>query len=412
MTVGEVVVFAGRIRSVCRTGGPETGAAAYRDACQSLPEPRRTYEPYLRYLKAEGVVGTELDGLLEKAATRAQMAHIAANVLPEEPAEAINDEAVTEGYATGRYIRDVTDYTPYQQEILRLYKWGVVQGSDSTGSFRPAQSITRGEAASVLMRLIDPALRVTLTWTIQPAYSAAGTTLAQLAAVGTYMQSPTTAAQIRGCVYDMLSRGSATLSLRYQAGTLDEELVNRLMETSLASVKTQCEQMYNTVSCTYDMSKGTVALTFSAAGQSARQLEQYRTDAMAKAIAVHDNLWAAGTLRADMTETEKAKVYYKWLCDNCVYDTAATDHAVSHLAYGALCAGKGVCDGYTGAYNLLLKLEGIACYALANDSHIWTVATLDGADVHIDTTWGDSGAAVDYGYFAMSAQRSWQVHPW
>ena len=133
---------------------------------------------------------------------------------------------------------------------------------------------------------------------------------------------------------------------------------------------------------------------------------------MAKAIAVHNSLWAAGTLRADMTETEKAKVYYKWLCDNCVYDAAATDHSVSHLAYGALCNGKGVCDGYTGAYSLLLKLEGIACYALANDSHIWTVATLDGADVHIDTTWGDSGAAVDYGYFAMSAQRSWQVHPW
>ena len=60
----------------------------------------------------------------------------------------------------------------------------------------------------------------------------------------------------------------------------------------------------------------------------------------------------------------------------------------------------------------LLKLEGIDCTALSNNSHIWTVATLDGTDYHIDTTWGDSGPAPNYDYFAMTAEESWQHHSW
>ena len=61
---------------------------------------------------------------------------------------------------------------------------------------------------------------------------------------------------------------------------------------------------------------------------------------------------------------------------------------------------------------MLLKLEGIQCYALANDSHIWTVAVLDGETVHIDTTWGDSGSAVSYDYFAMTPEQSRRYHDW
>ena len=74
--------------------------------------------------------------------------------------------------------------------------------------------------------------------------------------------------------------------------------------------------------------------------------------------------------------------------------------------------GTAVCDGYTGAYNLLLKLEGIDCYALPNATHIWTVATLDGTDYHIDTTWGDSGNSINYDYFAMTPSGSWSHHSW
>ena len=113
-----------------------------------------------------------------------------------------------------------------------------------------------------------------------------------------------------------------------------------------------------------------------------------------------------------MTEYEMARVYFTWICENCVYDYSAGETSISHIPYSLFHSGKAVCDGYTGAYNLLLKLEGIECTTVSNDSHIWTLATLDGTQYHIDTTWGDSGNSINYDYFAMTPSESWSHHSW
>ncbi|MCQ2447696.1 MAG: surface layer protein, partial [Oscillibacter sp.] len=123
-------------------------------------------------------------------------------------------------------------------------------------------------------------------------------------------------------------------------------------------------------------------------------------------------LWESGFLTPQMSQAEIARVYYDWICVNCTYDINADDDSLSHLPYSLFHDGVAVCDGYTAAYNLLLKLEGIACYALPNSDHIWTVAVLDGREVHIDTTWGDLGNFSDGHFFAMSPQQSYKAHPW
>ena len=104
--------------------------------------------------------------------------------------------------------------------------------------------------------------------------------------------------------------------------------------------------------------------------------------------------------------------YYRWIAANCTYDEQGDDRSVSHLPYSLFHNGRAVCDGYTGAYNLLLRLEGIECYGLANDEHIWTVAVLDGQTVHIDSTWGDQGAFASELYFGMTPEQSAAVHTW
>ena len=55
MTVGEIVIFASRIRSLYASGDAEAGAAACRTAGQKV------WQPHLQYLQAQGVLGTELD---------------------------------------------------------------------------------------------------------------------------------------------------------------------------------------------------------------------------------------------------------------------------------------------------------------------------------------------------------------
>ena len=403
LTVGQILIFAGRIRSLYRTGDAEAGNRAYGGDGGPVAL------GYLRYLQAEGVIGTELDEALSTPATRAQMAHVLANTLPEEALPPVHADLVTQAYASRRFITDVTEYTPYYQDILDLYRTGVAVGSDAAGSFLPDQPITRGAAAAMLTRMVDPALRVTPDWDLgEEAWSAQGATMGDLVSLGTYIAAPSTAAEMDESVRYMLSSNQNTLTLQYPG--LSVVSARQVMETALAAVKTYCEQCYNTVNCSFS-ADGAITLTFSAAS-AGDQILSYRDAAMEAAIAVHYSLWEDGTITSSMTDYEKARAYFTWICDNCVYDYSAGDSSLSHIAYNLFENGTAVCDGYTGAYNLLLKLEGIDCTALSNSSHIWTVATLDGTEYHIDTTWGDSGPAPNYSYFAMTAQESWQHHSW
>lgn len=404
LTVGQVVIFAGRIRSLYRTGDAEAGPGAYGgDGDPS------TVSRYLRYLQAEGVIGTELDESLSAPATRAQVAHVLANTLPEDALPAVHTDLVTQAYASRRFITDVTEYTPYYQDILTLYRTGVSVGSDDTGSFLPDQPITRGAAAAMLTRMVDPGLRETPDWDLgRESWSAQGATMGDLVPLGTYIAAPSTAEEMDESIRYMLASGQNTLTLQYPS--LSVVSARQVMEAALADVKTYCEQCYNTVTCSYSAS-GSITLTFSAA-DAGDQILAYRDAAMEAAIAVHDSLWESGAITSSMSDYEKARVYFTWICDNCVYDYSAGDSSLSHIAYNLFENGTAVCDGYTGAYNLLLKLEGIECTTLSNSSHIWTVATLDGTEYHIDTTWGDSGPAPNYSYFAMTPEQSWRHHSW
>ena len=264
-----------------------------------------------------------------------------------------------------------------------------------------------------MTRVVEPETRLTLTWTVAPYHSVKNATLASLVKAPTSTSLPTSAkdtAAIDGLVRNMLARGEHTITLNYSKA-LTTATASALTQAFTSCVKTYCEQMYNAVSCR-SYSTGKVVLTFSSTACTAKTLESYRAKALAAAIKVHDSLWESGTLSYDMSQYEIARTYFQWLCDHCRYDNAAADDSASHLAYGALVSGLAVCDGYTGAYNLLLKLEGIECTSLFNDSHIWTLATLDGTQYHIDVTWGDQYGRTDLRYFGMSEEQSYQCHPW
>ena len=399
LTVGQAVIFAGRIRSLYCTGDPEKGPNAYWEDGQP------TAERYLRYLQAEGVLDTALDDQLFSAATRAQMAHILAKILPENVLPSSYEAVIEKSLFVRCAIPDVTEKTPYYQDILSLYSKGICIGSDQIGSFYPDALITRGAVAAMLTRMVDPTLRVSPQWSI----SARNMTLADLRAPGELVKNPVTEGEMDSAVRFMLSSGTSVLQLQYDTVNVTEAKAR--IHLALEQVKRYCEQNYNQVIATLSP-EGAVTLTFSAAGIDSEKILLYRNATMDAAISVHDQFWADGTITADMTDYEKARVYYTWICENCVYDEGADDESISHIPYSLFEYGKAVCDGYTGAYNLLLRLEGIDCIAIANETHIWTEATLDGKSYHVDTTWGDSTGVINYNYFAMTEQESWQYHPW
>ena len=401
VTVGQAVIFAGRVRGLCLDGDAEA-ALAYRR--ESTPAALA----YLRYLQAEGALEADFideHRRLYDPASRAQVAHILANVLPEEDLPPVHQELVDQARDSGGYIPDVDESTPYYEDILDLYRKGVAAGSGGAGSFHPQEPITRGALAAMLTRLTDPDLRVQPQWEPEETPSAAGTTLADLVEPGTYSLAPASAEELESSLRYMLAQGEDQIMFYYPS--LSEPEARRLMDQSLAVMKAYCEQGYNEVLCT--RGAGLVTLSFSAAG-AGKRTQEYRAAAMEAAAAVHDRLWDEGVLRLDMTDLEKARVYYDWICANCTYDYQAGDDSLSHIPYNLFANGSAVCDGYTGAYNLLLKLEGIPCSTYIQGDHIWTVAVLDGTEYHIDATWGDSGSEISYDYFAMTPRQSLALH--
>ena len=403
ITVAELLTLSARIRAAYdgETIRPVAGGEIW-------------YLPYIEYLLSKELLDPGI-ATYEAPATRAQLAAIFALSLPEDCFDGLNTPLVTDAYASGDYISDVDEYTPYQPQILWLYQQGLLAGMDDVGSYWPGKTTTRAETAAVVTRMVDPTLRIALGWTVIPSWSAAGTTFASLIPMPDSASSSPAyydADAVDAAVRQMLALEEHTLSLRYSY-TLTRSDAAALANAFTARVKFYCEQMYNTVLCR-TFSNGAAVLTFSATACTDEELIQYRDEAMAKAIEVHDMLWETGQLTKDMSEYEIARVYFLWLCDHCEYDypDANDDYSLSHIAYSALLRDKAVCDGYTGAYNLFLKMEGIDCYALNNDSHIWTVAILDGTEYHIDTTWGDQSGRVDTRYFGMTAAQSYQEHPW
>ena len=134
VTVAELTAFAARLRAL--------------DMGESVPAPaagEAWYQSGVDYLKSAGALGDAFDGHYADAATRAQAAGILAPALRAERYDERNAEAVTVGYAARQYITDVDDYTPYQGDILLLYKRGIAGGVDAMNAQAAALGLSRGQ---------------------------------------------------------------------------------------------------------------------------------------------------------------------------------------------------------------------------------------------------------------------------
>ena len=58
------------------------------------------------------------------------------------------------------YIPDVSERSEYADEILALYRAGILTGDERTRAFRPSDTITRAEAAAIISRVALPTTRI------------------------------------------------------------------------------------------------------------------------------------------------------------------------------------------------------------------------------------------------------------
>ena len=97
------------------------------------------------------------------------------------------------------------------------------------------------------------------------------------------------------------------------------------------------------------------------------------------------------------TDFEKAVWLHDWILDHADYDNSLSFCA----AEGVLARGKGTCESYHRAYEMLLNKVGIQTGRTISSSHVWTAVRMDGEWYQVDCTWDDTGQQ-RYLYFGLT----------
>lgn len=82
----------------------------------------------------------------------------------------------------------------------------------------------------------------------------------------------------------------------------------------------------------------------------------------------------------------------------------------THYAYGALCEGRAVCQGYSAAFAYVCRMSGIQCITVygtsRGENHSWNKVLCDGKWYNVDLTWDDAVSNfkdnITHNYFMLS----------
>lgn len=160
--VEEAVVVAARIHSIM-AGDNHDFTAQSGEAW---------YQPYFDYADAEGIVEqavinhfagdmiyTDANGFLDyRDITRCNMAYVFAHALTDNWYEVVNENPkmnIVFGEPGEDFARYYFPYEMCADEVEKLYKAGILTGSDAAGTMYANRYLTRAEAVAIVARLID-----------------------------------------------------------------------------------------------------------------------------------------------------------------------------------------------------------------------------------------------------------------
>jgi len=147
VTVAEAITMAARIHSIY-SKGTENFDQSVGGAW---------YQTYLDYALANGIISRAYyNSDVTHKASRAQFAEIFSNSLPAEALAAINNVA-------DNAIPDVKMTDSFAEFVYKLYRAGILTGSDANGTFNPQTFITRAEAAAIVSRMAESNNRVQIS---------------------------------------------------------------------------------------------------------------------------------------------------------------------------------------------------------------------------------------------------------
>lgn len=129
----------------------------------------------------------------------------------------------------------------------------------------------------------------------------------------------------------------------------------------------------------------------------------------------------------NLTDAQKVLWIHNYIIFNASYDIESwkkigqldkvsqkVPESRSFGPYGVLIDGKGVCESYTKAFNMLMKRLNIESYRVSNSAmvHSWNIVKLNGKWYNIDLTWDDpigiGKNQISYLYFLKSDKKMYE----
>ena len=140
VTAAQAITMAARLHKIYTTGNGDFAASS------------PWYKSYTDYAQSQKIISSAPSSP-NMALTRQEFAAILANALPDNALPQVNQ--IADGVLPDVYRSDTA--------IYKLYRAGILTGNDSKGTFLPNSSISRAEAAAILVRMADPNSRMLLT---------------------------------------------------------------------------------------------------------------------------------------------------------------------------------------------------------------------------------------------------------
>lgn len=139
----------------------------------------------------------------------------------------------------------------------------------------------------------------------------------------------------------------------------------------------------------------------------------YHSDAEQEAKLTAAVAEAMTTLQLNgLSEAKKITKIHDYICNHVDYAYNSTEEQI-YTAYGALCTGKAVCQGYAVLFYRLCKEAGLSVRIISGTGnggpHAWNIVRIGSKYYNVDCTWDGQDAAT-YNEFLLKSEADFRDH--
>lgn len=140
----------------------------------------------------------------------------------------------------------------------------------------------------------------------------------------------------------------------------------------------------------------------------------YHSDAEQEAKLTAAVAEAMTTLQLNgLSEAKKITKIHDYICNHVDYEYNSKEEQI-YTAYGALCTGKAVCQGYAVLFYRLCKEAGLSVRIISGTGnggpHAWNIVRIGSKYYNVDCTW-DGQDATTYNEFLLKSEADFRDHP-